>query len=89
MRLNESMITRETLGQSFKRGETYYRRGYLFNLSVRDNELTGSCIGSSGGPYRVTAQLGPADDGHDPIRWVACTCLAGGFCKHIVALTLA
>lgn len=89
MRLNEEKITRQTSGQSFKRGKTYYRRGYLFNLSVRDNELTGSCIGSSRGPYRVTAQLGPSDDGHDPIRQVACSCLAGGLCKHIVALTLA
>ncbi|MGI8643628.1 MAG: SWIM zinc finger family protein, partial [Thermomicrobiales bacterium] len=63
--LDEETIQAHTSVQSFKRGETYYRRNYLFNLSVRGNELTASCIGSSGGPYRVTAELAPIGEDDD------------------------
>ncbi|HEV2109526.1 MAG TPA: SWIM zinc finger family protein [Thermomicrobiales bacterium] len=87
--LHEAAIRRQTDSQSFKRGDRYYRSGHLFNLALRGALLSGSSLGSSGGPYRVTAELTPVDAGEDPVQAISCTCPRGGFCKHIVALLLA
>ncbi len=87
--LHEAAIRRQTDSQSFERGDSYYRSGHLFNLTLRGALLSGSCLGSSGGPYRVTAGLMPMDAGEDPVQAISCTCPRGGFCKHIVALLLA
>jgi uncharacterized Zn finger protein len=51
--------------------------------------VSGLCQGSSGGPYRVEAELVPRDaPGREQIAGWSCTCPRGGFCKHIVALLL-
>jgi uncharacterized Zn finger protein len=79
---------------SFSRGKTYRRQGAIYDAMRQGFELTAWCEGSSGGPYRVRAELAnladpDLDDRIDSkiIDW-DCTCPRGGFCKHVVALLL-
>ncbi|MCL6510835.1 MAG: SWIM zinc finger family protein [Anaerolineae bacterium] len=83
----EEDIRNLTTGQSFTRGQRYYRDGAVSDLVLRGNRLTAQVTGSSYEPYQVCVNLN--QDGK--IESASCTCLYewGGFCKHIVAVLLA
>ena len=75
---------------SLSNGKSYYRNGYISRTTLRGATLAGLCQGSSGGPYRVEAELVPADASEPgPVAAWNCSCPRGGFCKHVVALLLA
>ena len=87
--LSEADLRNYTDPRSLGNGRSYHRAGYISRTALRGATLSGLCQGSSGGPYRVEAELLPRDT---PVRgplagWI-CTCPRGGFCKHIVALLL-
>ncbi len=70
--------------QSFKRGIDYYKAGAVSEAVIRGkNELSGLCSGSRYEPYNVKIVLD-----ENGIREASCSCPRGGFCKHIVALSL-
>jgi len=83
----EEDIRNLTTGQSFTRGQRYYRDGAVSDLVLRGNRLTAQVTGSSYEPYQVCVNLN--QDGK--IESASCTCPYewGGFCKHIVAVLLA
>ncbi len=87
--VTEANLRHLTDASSLSNGKSYYRNGYISRTALRGTSLTGLCQGSSGGPYRVEAELVPADDTSPrPLAAWDCTCPRGGFCKHVVALVL-
>jgi hypothetical protein len=87
--LTDADLRRFTDPGSFSNGKSYHRAGYISRTALRGATVSGLCQGSSGGPYRVEAELVPRDaPGRDPVAGWGCTCPRGGFCKHIVALLL-
>lgn len=80
-------IRQDTSGQSFTRGQSYYRNGAIFDTVRRGNELEGRCQGSEFTPYHIRVTLNEAG----AVEIASCTCQYswGGYCKHIVALLLA
>jgi uncharacterized Zn finger protein len=72
---------------SFSRGKTYRRQGAIYDAMRQGLTLTAWCEGSSGGPYRVRAELAATKKSQKVADW-DCTCPRGGFCKHVVALLL-
>lgn len=88
--LTEADVHRLTDAASFARGQSYYRNGYLRDLTLRGDTLQAISLGSSGGPYRVVATLVPASSPNaGALASWECSCPRGDFCKHLVALTLA
>lgn len=87
--VTEADIRRFTDASSFSNGRSYQRNGYISRTTLRGVTLGGLCQGSSGGPYRVEAELVPVGaSAPEPIVSSDCTCPRGGFCKHVVALLL-
>lgn len=84
--LSPAEIQRLTDPASYKRGQSYHRRGMIYRPIRRGNVLSASCRGSSGGPYEVRATL--ASEGREKVVGSSCTCPVGIACKHIVALLL-
>src|SRR5262245_18541861 len=84
--LSESTIRAHSSSESYSRGRSYYDRGAVANLTLRDNVLQGAVEGSQYTPYRVSVVF---DQGG--VTDATCTCLydRGGWCKHIVAVLLA
>lgn len=83
--LTESIICAGADPQSFQRGQGYYRRGAISNVTVQGNILTADCEGTQAPYYKVRVELDEAG-----IRSAQCTCPSeyGGYCKHVVALLL-
>jgi uncharacterized Zn finger protein len=87
--VTEADLRRFTDASSFGNGKSYHRAGYISRTTLRGALVSGLCQGSSGGPYRVEAELVPHHaPGREQIVGWGCTCPRGGFCKHIVALLL-
>jgi uncharacterized Zn finger protein len=84
--IQEEQIRARATPQSYSRGESYYKRGAIFDTVRRSNEIEARCAGSSDEPYYVNATLD--DDGN--IEYATCSCEYDyeGDCKHIVALLL-
>lgn len=85
-KITQSMIRAGTSPESFRRGEEYYREGAVSNAAIQGTLLSGECAGTYAPYYRVQVELDEAG-----IANASCTCLYeyGGYCKHIVALSLA
>lgn len=87
--VTEVDLRRFTDASSFSNGKSYQRGGAISRTMLRGALISGLCQGSSGGPYRVEAELVPRDaPRREQIAGWSCTCPRGGFCKHIVALLL-
>jgi uncharacterized Zn finger protein len=84
--VNEGTIRRHASGDSFQRGQQYYRSGAVLSLVRRGTVLQALVEGSEPEPYRVRCTFDAAG-----ITDAACTCqyAYGGWCKHIVAALLA
>src|SRR5262249_14484431 len=85
-RITDKAVRAWVGGPSYRRGNDYSRAGNIFDARRQGNTLKASCEGSSGGPYRVQATLGPRG-----IEDADCNCPVGGGgrCKHVAALLLA
>src|SRR5918912_3764032 len=83
--LTVSQVRSLARGQSFERGENYYRDGAVFGAVRQGMELRAQCEGSDDEPYQVSATI--TESG---IAETSCTCPYdyGGICKHVVALLL-
>jgi uncharacterized Zn finger protein len=84
--LSPADIQKLTDPSTFKRGQSYHRRGMIYRPIRRGNTLAASCHGSSGGPYEVRATLSATE--RKKVVASSCTCPIGLACKHIVALLL-
>lgn len=84
-KLTEQDIRNWTNPDYFKRGLSYYRRGYIYNPRRTGTTIKGHCQGSMPEPYRIHITLGPTG-----ISSGECSCPIGdgGYCKHAVALLL-
>ncbi|HLE80549.1 MAG TPA: SWIM zinc finger family protein, partial [Dehalococcoidia bacterium] len=73
-------------GQSFQRGQQYFRDGAVLDHRRRGMKLKALCEGSLPSPYRVEA-----DFDSQGITAAHCSCPVGasGRCKHVAALLLA
>lgn len=84
--LSETIIRGRTSGESFHRGQKYYKQGSVISLLQRDNLIQAEVEGSQYAPYRVRIMFenGIVTDAN-------CTCAYdySGWCKHIVAAALA
>ncbi|GIK55551.1 MAG: hypothetical protein BroJett015_12140 [Chloroflexota bacterium] len=83
--LSEKDIQARASAQSFAKGQSYYRNGYVGDVVRRGDVVTAVVEGSEYEPYQVQIRLeesGVAD--------AICTCPYdwGGDCKHIVAVLL-
>ncbi len=87
--INELEVRDYTDSSSFNKGNSYFSNSYIYDPTLRGASLTAMCAGSSGGPYRVKANLVLTEDKSEAklVDW-DCSCPRGGFCKHIVALLL-
>ncbi len=74
----ESKVSQEILA----RGQEYQQTGHILRACRLDGILAGEAAGT-GGTYRIRLTIG--ETGIDG----GCTCPYPGFCKHMVALTLA
>ncbi len=83
--LSETIIRGRTSGESFHRGQQYYKQGSVISLLQRDNLIQAEVEGSQYAPYRVRILF---EDGI--VTDATCTCAYdyGGWCKHIVATAL-
>lgn len=81
--LSEDEIENWTDPRSFRRGESYYEDGAIWNPRVQGNRLLAECSGSSASPYRVEVTLD-----EEGIESSHCSCPVGSHCKHCVALLL-
>lgn len=83
--IDERAIRARVSDQSFVRGRAYARKGMIFDPRREGDRLRARCRGSSGGPYRVEATLGPTG-----VAAADCSCPVGdgGYCKHVAALLL-
>lgn len=81
--LNKSQVKALAAGQSFERGQRYYRKGAIFNPVLQGLTLWADCEGSMTYQPRVTLSAQGIEDN-------SCTCPYnwGGLCKHQVALLL-
>ena len=79
-KLIESIIRAGADAQSFQRGQAYYRRGAISNVTVQGSLLSGDCEGTQAPYYKVRVELDEAG-----IRSAYCTCPYdyGGYCEHI------
>ncbi len=84
-RLTEALVRELAEGETFRRGQSYYRQGAVQNLTRRGNRLTAEVEGSDYDPYQVVITLDS-----DGVEDAECTCPYdwGGVCKHIVATLL-
>jgi len=83
--VTEATIRSLASAESFERGESYYHRGAVLNMSKRGHTLLAQVEGSSYEPYEVSVELG-----EEGMIEAGCTCPYdwGGYCKHIVAVLL-
>jgi uncharacterized Zn finger protein len=83
--VTEALVRELAEGQTFQRGQSYYRQGAVHNLTRRGNCLTAEVEGSDYEPYQIVITF-DADDVED----AECSCPYdwGGVCKHIVATLL-
>ena len=70
---------------SFRRGETYYRQGAIFNTFRHEHFLEACCEGTHANAYRIVVDLQ-----HGVVTSAICSCQYNyaGDCKHIVATLL-
>jgi uncharacterized Zn finger protein len=85
-KFSETTIRQHAAGDSFSRGQQYYRQGAVTGLVLRDNSIQAEVEGSDYEPYKVRVTF---DAGG--ITAASCTCPygGGGWCKHIIATLLA
>lgn len=83
--LTEAAIRRLARPQSFERGEDYYERGAVLEITRRGELLRATVEGSQYEPYHVQIEV----DGTGVVE-TACSCPYdhGGICKHRVAVLL-
>jgi uncharacterized Zn finger protein len=83
--LTESDVRRWTDEAYYKRGQGYFRSGYIFDTRLQGSTLKARCLGSRPWPYYVEVTLG-----QEGIISGGCSCPVGGggYCKHAVALLL-
>lgn len=81
--LTKEQIRKLADGSSFARGIDYYESGNICNPVRQGEELRGECYGSRDALYSVRVVLKKGG-----IEEASCSCPRGGFCKHIVALSL-
>ncbi len=67
----------------FRRGQNYFHSGAIFDVALREGQLSGSCNGSRHTPYQVSVFFKG-----NTITATDCSCPIGGGCKHVVALLL-
>lgn len=82
----EASLRKHATDHSLRRGEAYFEEGAVVGLERRGAKVTAEVQGSRAAPYQVRLGLGAAG-----IEDAACSCPydSGGWCKHIVATTLA
>lgn len=84
--LTETVIRNHAAPESYSRGQSYYRRDAVTNLTQRGSQIQALVAGSQYSPYRVRVSF---DQGG--VTEASCSCPYdwGGWCKHIVAALLA
>ncbi|HNB52416.1 MAG TPA: SWIM zinc finger family protein, partial [Anaerolineales bacterium] len=82
-KLTEAQVKALILGQSFGRGQSYYRDHAISDPVQRGNVLEARCEGSLPNPYRVRVTFGAEN-----VLSTDCTCPVGSGCKHVAALLL-
>ena len=84
--LSEATIRRQATAESFRRGQDYYRRGAVVSVVRRGDVIQAEVEGSHYEPYRVRLTFDQRG-----ITTATCSCPYdwGGWCKHIVASSLA
>lgn len=84
--LTEAVIRQYASPESFRRGQSYYRRRMVLSVVRRGDQLVAEVEGSQFEPYRVRITLGEGD-----VASATCSCPYdwGGYCKHIIATLLA
>lgn len=85
-KLTENDIQKQATGQSYDRGYTYYRNGYVLDVVRRGDIVTAEVEGSQYEPYQVEVILN--EDGRLASAYCDCPYDWGGYCKHIVAVLL-
>ncbi len=84
--LTEATIRNQAAPESLSRGQSYFRRGAVSELTLRGNQLQALVEGSQFSPYRVRVSF---DKGGVTAASCSCPYDWGGWCKHIVAALLA
>ena len=84
--LSEATVRRQATPESFRRGQDYYRRGAVVSVVRRGDVIQAEVEGSHYEPYRVRLTFDQRG-----ITTATCSCPYdwGGWCKHIVASSLA
>lgn len=84
--VSENDIQGRATAQSFAKGQSYYRNGYVSDVVRRGDVVTAVVAGSEYEPYQVQITLDETG-----VVDASCTCPYdwGGDCKHIVAVLLA
>lgn len=83
--LTEASIRSNSTAQSFERGQSYYRQGYVSTVTLRGNTLMAEVEGSDVQPYCVTLRF---DNGGFSSVQCSCPYDFEGWCKHIIATML-
>lgn len=79
--------------QALVRGTLYFQEGRVLEVSTfehrgQQDEIRGKVLGAHGREYDVAVRIWDANSDMPKLR-VHCTCTAGSFCKHGVAVILA
>ncbi|MDL0129915.1 SWIM zinc finger family protein [Halobacterium salinarum] len=83
--ITEAAIRNLARSQSYDRGEDYYDRGAVREITRRDNRLEAAVEGSQYEPYQVQIEL---DETGVVDTMCSCPYDHGGICKHRVAVLL-
>ncbi|ELY73506.1 SWIM zinc finger family protein [Natrinema pallidum] len=83
--ITEAAIRNLARSQSYDRGEDYYNRGAVREITRRDNRLEAAVEGSQYEPYQVQIEL---DETGVIDTLCSCPYDHGGICKHRVAVLL-
>jgi uncharacterized Zn finger protein len=84
--ITEAFVRQHSTAESFARGQAYFHEGAVGVIVRRADTVQAEVAGSLPEPYRVTLIIPGTDEVH-----ARCTCPYdwGGWCKHIVATSLA
>lgn len=82
--LTKAWLENHTLPQSLERGIDYYQKGRILSLVLRGDVIEGKVKGNS--KYIQTIGI---DEAGEPVATCSCPYNSSGYCKHIVAVSMA
>lgn len=82
--LTRSWLEKHAIPQSLERGIAYYQKGKIISVVLRGDVIEGQVKGSS----KYIQTIGVGESG-EPVATCSCPYNSAGYCKHIVAVSMA